>query len=42
MFGYNPKDCATPLLELDLPEIDTSDFIDDLGIKQYQSLIGDH
>jgi hypothetical protein len=40
MFGSNPKEFATPMIEKDHPEIDTSDLLDDLGIKHYQSLIG--
>jgi hypothetical protein len=40
MFGSKPKEFATPMIEKDHPEIDTSDLLDALGIKQYQSLIG--
>ncbi len=38
----NPKNTppATPIAEKDHPEIDTSNLLDSLGIKQYQSLIG--
>jgi hypothetical protein len=28
------------MIEKDHPEIDTSDLLDDLGLKHYQSLIG--
>jgi hypothetical protein len=40
LFGSKPKACATPMIENDIPEIDTSDFHYELSIKQYQYLIG--
>mgnify|MGYP000464932623 CR=1 FL=1 len=41
MFGSKPKtNVSSPLEKGDHPEIDTSDFLDDAGIQQYQSLIG--
>jgi hypothetical protein len=40
MFGSKPKEMATPMIEKDHPEIDTSDLLDALGTKHYQSLIG--
>ena len=40
MFGCKPKEYSTPMIEKDHPEIDQSDLLDTLGIKQYQSLIG--
>jgi hypothetical protein len=40
MFGSKPKEFATPMIEKDHPEIDTSDLLYALGIKQYESLIG--
>ena len=40
MFGSKPKEFGTPMIEKDHPEIDTTEFLDQLGIKQYQSLIG--
>jgi hypothetical protein len=40
MFGSKPKECSTPMAKKDHPELDNSKLLDDLGIKQYQSLIG--
>jgi hypothetical protein len=40
MFGSLTKEIATPRIKKDHHEIDTSDFLHDLGIKPYQSLIG--
>ena len=41
MFGSKPKHVYTsPLDPNDHPETDTSDFLDSVGIEQYQSLIG--
>ena len=40
MFGSKPKEYSTPMAEKDHPELDNSELLDDLGIKQYQSLIG--
>jgi hypothetical protein len=40
MFCPKPKDFATPMIEKDHPDIDTSDLLDVLSIKHYQSLIG--
>jgi hypothetical protein len=40
MFGSKPKDYSTLMAEKDHPEIDNSELLDNLGIKQYQSLIG--
>ena len=41
MFGNKPNTVhQSPLAENDHPELDTSEFLDDEGIQQYQSLIG--
>ena len=41
MYGESPKQNVTsPLEKGDHPEIDTSEFLDDNGIREYQSLIG--
>jgi hypothetical protein len=40
MFGSKPKEYSTPLAKKDHQELDNSELLDDLGIKQYQSLIG--
>jgi hypothetical protein len=40
MFGSKPKEYSTPMAEKDYPELNTSELLDNLGIKQYQSLIG--
>jgi hypothetical protein len=37
MFGSTAKEFATPMIEKDHPEIDTSDLLDAIGIKHYQS-----
>jgi hypothetical protein len=41
MFGSKPKEYSTPMAEKDHPELDNSEVFVNLGIKQYQSLIGD-
>jgi hypothetical protein len=40
MFGEKPKEYAAPMCERDHPELDSTEELDDIGIKQYQSLIG--
>jgi DNA-binding MarR family transcriptional regulator len=40
MFGVKPKEYSTLMAEKDHPEIDNSELLDSLGIKQYQSLVG--
>jgi hypothetical protein len=40
MFKCKPNEFATPMIEKDHPEIDTSALLDSIGIKQFQSLIG--
>jgi hypothetical protein len=40
MFGSKSKEYCTPMAKMDHPELDNSKLLDDLGIKQYQSLIG--
>lgn len=40
MFDSKPKEFSTPMVDKDHPEIDDTEFLDELGIKQYQSLIG--
>ena len=40
MFGTMPRECNTPLESGDHPELDTSEFLDNDGIKKYQSIIG--
>jgi Reverse transcriptase (RNA-dependent DNA polymerase) len=40
MYGYNPKEYKSPLEKGDHPEIDTSEEIDEEGIKKYQTMIG--
>jgi Reverse transcriptase (RNA-dependent DNA polymerase) len=40
MFGAKPKEASSPMVEKDHPELDTTDELDETGIKQYQSLIG--
>jgi hypothetical protein len=41
MFNENPLSKAnSPLDSNDHPEVDTSEFLDEDGIQQYQSLIG--
>ena len=38
-FGSKPKEYSTPMAKKDHQELDNSELLDDLGIKQYQSLI---
>jgi hypothetical protein len=40
MFGMKPKEFSSPLEKSDHPEIDTTDELDQAGIKTYQSMIG--
>ena len=40
MFGSKPREYTSPLEKGDQPEIDTSDELDDDGIKKYQTMIG--
>lgn len=40
MFGTAPKEVSSPLKGNDHPELDTSEELDENGIKKYQSLIG--
>jgi Reverse transcriptase (RNA-dependent DNA polymerase) len=40
MFGAKPKEYKSPLVKADHPEIDTTDALDQAGIKIYQSMIG--
>ena len=40
MFHEKPKEYSAPIEEKDHPEVDLTPELDDLGIKQYQSLIG--
>jgi hypothetical protein len=40
MFGSSLKEFATQMIEKDHREIDTSDLLDAIGIKHYQSKIG--
>ena len=40
MFGVMPKEFNSPLEPGDHPELDTSELLDNDGIKKYQSLIG--
>jgi hypothetical protein len=40
VFGSKPKKYSTPMTENDHPELDNSELLDNLAIKQYQSLIG--
>ena len=40
MFGSKPKHASSPLEKGDHPEIDESDFLDEQGTQNYQSLIG--
>jgi hypothetical protein len=37
MLGSKPKEYSTPMAEKDHQEIDNSELLDSLGIKQYQS-----
>jgi hypothetical protein len=34
MFGSKPKEYSTPMAKKDHPELDNSELLDDLGIKQ--------
>jgi hypothetical protein len=36
MFGYKPSDYTSPLEKEDHPEVDTSDELNDEGVKKYQ------
>ena len=40
MFGTAPKEASSPLEGNDHPELDTSEELDEVGVKKYQSLIG--
>jgi hypothetical protein len=40
MYGYKPKEYTSPLEKGDHPEIDTSEELDEEGIKKYQTIIG--
>jgi hypothetical protein len=40
MFGYKPHDYTSPLEKGDHPEVDTSDELNDEGVKKYQTMIG--
>jgi hypothetical protein len=40
MFGSKPKEYTSPLEKGDHPEVDTSDELDEEGIKKYQTMIG--
>jgi hypothetical protein len=40
LFGKDPKKYRAPLDKDDSPELDTSDLLDDEGVRIYQSLIG--
>ena len=40
MFGSKPREYTSPLEKGDHPEIDTSDELDEEGIKKYQTMIG--
>lgn len=40
MFGEQPRQYSTPLEKGDHPEMDTSEELDEAGVKKYQSLIG--
>ena len=40
LFGHNPKKYHSPLEANDNPELDTSEFLDENGVKIFQSLIG--
>jgi hypothetical protein len=40
MFGEKPKEHSSPMCERDHPELDKTEELDEVGIKQYQSLIG--
>ena len=40
MFGQKPKQYISPLEKGDHPKIDLSEELDEIRIKQYQSMIG--
>lgn len=40
MFGCKPREYTSPLEKGDHPEVDTSELLDDEGIKKYQTMIG--
>ena len=40
MFGTQPREYTSPLEKGDHPEVDTSDELDEEGIKKYQTMIG--
>jgi hypothetical protein len=40
MFGYKPKEYTSPLEKGNHPEIDTTEELDDSGIKKYQTMTG--
>ena len=40
MFGSKPREYTSPLEKGDHPEVDTSDELDEEGIKKYQTMIG--
>jgi hypothetical protein len=40
MFGQKPKEYSSPLEKGDHPKLDTSEFIDIEGIKNYQPMVG--
>ena len=40
MFGTAPREFSSPLENNDHPELDTTEELDEVGIKKYQSLIG--
>jgi hypothetical protein len=40
MFGCKPKEFTFPLEKADHPEIDTSEEVDQAGIKVFQSMTG--
>jgi hypothetical protein len=40
MFGCKPKEYTSPLEKGDHPEIDTTEELDEAGIKRYQTMIG--
>ena len=40
MFGHKPREYTSPLEKGDHPEIETSEELDEEGIKKYQTMIG--
>jgi hypothetical protein len=40
MFGSKPREYTSPLEKGDHPEVDTSEELDEEGIKKYQTMIG--